>query len=155
MKKRMAFLSLLFLLGSIRSDRAISAQVDASASEKTVRALDDQERKAVLDRNYAPLEQLWCDQLTVNSPANNVVIGKRNVLSAVQKFGQYSSFERKIEFLRIDDNIAIIMGAETIQPIGDVPLAGKTVQRRFTHIWKKNGETWCVIARHANVVASR
>lgn len=155
MKKRIALLLPLLLFGSIRSHRATSAQVGASVNEKTVRALDDQERKAVLEQNYAALEHLWCDQFTVNSPANNVVIGKRDVLATVQKSAQYSSFERKIEFMRIDGNMAIIMGAETVQPTGDVPLAGKTVLRRFTNIWKKDGETWCAIARHANVVASR
>ena len=42
-----------------------------------------------------------------------------------------------------------------VQPIGDAPLAGKTVQRRFTNIWKKDGNTWCAIARHANVVSAQ
>jgi ketosteroid isomerase-like protein len=155
MKQRIALPLLLLLLVSIGLDIATSAQGGASANEETVRLLDDQERKAVLDRNYAALEHLWCDQLTVNSPANNVVIGKRDVLARVQKSANYSSFERRIEFIRIDGNMAIVMGAETVQPIGDAPLAGKTVQRRFTNIWKKDGETWCVIARHANVVSSR
>ena len=156
MKKRIAFpLLLLLLVGSVRSDRATSPQAGVSANEETVRSLDDQERKAVLDRNYAALEHLWCDQFTVNSPANNVVIGRRNVLAAVQRSANYSSFGRRIEFIRIDGDIAIVMGAETVQPIGDAPLAGKTVERRFTNIWKKDGETWCAIARHANVVSSR
>lgn len=154
MKERIAFPLLLLLLGSIGLDRAISAQGGASANEETVRLLDDQERKAVLDRNYAALEHLWCAQFTVNSPESKVVIGKGNVLAAVQKFAQYSSFDRRIEFIRIDGNIAIVMGAETVQPIGDAPLAGKTVERRFTNIWKRDGETWCAIARHANVVSS-
>ena len=154
MKKRATFV-LLLLLGSIGSDRAPSARSGASADEETVRSLDDQERKAVLDRNYAPLEHLWCEELTVNSPANNVVIGRHDVLTRVQKSAVYSSFERKIEFIRIDGNIAIVMGAETVQPIGDAPLAGKTVQRRFTNIWKKDAKTWCAIARHANVVSAQ
>ena len=155
MKKRIAFPLLLLLLGPARLDTASSLQGGVSANEETVRSLDDQERKEVLNRNYPALEQLWCDQFTVNSPANKVVIGKRNVLATVQKSAQYSSFERTIEFLRIDGDIAIVMGAETVQPIGDAPLAGQTVHRRFTHIWKKNGETWCAIARHANVVSAR
>ena len=155
MKKRVTFVLLVLFLGPIGSDRATSALGGAPADEETVRSLDDQERKAVLDRNYAPLEHLWCEQLTVNSPANNVVIGRQDVLARVQKSAVYSSFERKIEFIRIDGNFAIIMGAETVQPIGDAPLAGKTVQRRFTNIWKKDGNTWCAIARHANVVSAQ
>ncbi len=121
MKKGATFVLLLLFLSPIGSDRAISALGSAPADEETVRSLDDQERKAVLDRNYAPLEHLWCEQLTVNSPANNVVIGRHDVLARVQKSAVYSSFERKIEFIRIDGNFAIIMGAETVQPIGDSP----------------------------------
>ena len=69
MKKGATFVLLLLFLGPIGSDRN-SALGGAPADEETVRSLDDQERKAVLDRNYAPLEHLWCEQLTVNSPAN-------------------------------------------------------------------------------------
>lgn len=158
MKKRVTLalvVLLLMFLGSISSDRATSAQGGGPADEETVRSLDGQERMAVLSRNYAPLEHLWCEQLTVNSPENTVVIGRQNVLAAVQKFAQYSSFERKIEFLRIDGNFAIVMGAETVQRTGNAPLAGKTLPRRFTNIWKNDGKTWCLIARHANVVPAQ
>ena len=155
MKKGATFGLLLLFFGPIGSNRTISAPGSASANEETVRSLDDQERKAVLSRNYAPLEHLWCEQFTVNAPTNNVVVGRHNVLTAVQRHANYSSFERRIEFLRIDGDIAIIMGAETVQPIGDAPLAGKTVERRFTHIWKRDGETWCLIARQATVVSAQ
>jgi ketosteroid isomerase-like protein len=153
MNKRIV-MPLLLLLFSIGSN-AVTPESGTAASEETIRAIDDQERKAVLDRNYAALEHLWCDQFTVNSPGNTVVIGRRDVLAQVQKLANYSSFERKIEFVRIDGDIAIVMGAETVQPTGNVPLAGKTVERRFTNIWKKDGQTWCAIARHANVVSAR
>jgi hypothetical protein len=71
------------------------------------------------------------NQITVNSPENKVVIGKPNVLAAVQNHAHYSSFDRKIEFIHIDGSTAIIMGAETIQRIRDASLAGKPIQRRF------------------------
>ena len=153
MKKRIA-IPLLLLFFSVRSD-GVTPESGTAASDENIRALDDQERKAVLDRNYAALEHLWCDQFTVNSPGNKVVVGRSDVLAQVQKSANYSSFERKVEFIRIDGDIAIVMGAETVQPTGNVPLAGKTVERRFTNIWKKNGQTWCAIARHANVVSAR
>jgi ketosteroid isomerase-like protein len=51
--------------------------------------------------------------------------------------------------------MAIIMGAETLQPIGDAPRAGQTVQRRFTNIWRREAGSWRLVARHANVIAPR
>jgi len=152
--RKAAFSSLLLLLCS---SAWTAAQARARATEEqTVRSLDDQERAAVLKQDQPALERLWSDQFTVNAPSNQVVIGKRAVLALVQRgVMQRSSFERKIEFIRVDGDFCIIMGAETVQPIGDAPLAGQTVQRRFTNIWRKEAGTWRMIARHANVIAPR
>jgi ketosteroid isomerase-like protein len=156
MKKRIAFPLVLLLLGCVTSDTGTQAQGRVSAEEETVRSLDDQERTAVLNRDLSALERLWSDQLTVNSPSNRVTVGKRDVLALVERgLIHYSSFERRIEFIRVDGDIAIIMGAETVQPIGDAPMAGQKVQRRFTNIWKKEATTWRLMARHANVVPTR
>jgi hypothetical protein len=105
------------------------------SEEETVRSLDDQERTAALKRDVAALKRLWSDQFTVNAPTNKVVIGKRDVLDTFVHRG-------------------IIMGAETVRPIGDAPLAGQTVHRRFTNIWRKEAGRWRLFARHANVIPS-
>jgi ketosteroid isomerase-like protein len=151
---QIAFPLVLLFLGCVSSDMATQAQV--SAEGETIRSLDDQERTALLNRDIAGLERLWSDQLTVNAPTNQVVVGKSAVLALVKRgLIHYSSFERKTEFIRVDGNVAVVMGAETVQPIGDAPMAAQTIQRRFTHIWKKEGTTWRLIARHANVVPPR
>jgi ketosteroid isomerase-like protein len=148
-------LPFLVLLVGFPSWTAVQAQ-ERSSDEETVRSLDEQERAAVLNRDDALLERLWSDRLTVNAPSNQVVLGKSAVLELVQRgVIHYSSFERRIEFIRVDGDLGIIMGAETAEPIGDAPLAGQTVQRRFTNIWKKEAGTWRMIARHANVIPTR
>lgn len=43
-------------------------------------------------------------------------------------------------------------GSLQVPQIGKAPLAGHAVQRRFTHVWKKEGGDWRLIARHANNV---
>ena len=65
---------------------------------------------------------------------------------------RYTSFERTVEAIRINGDVAIVMGAETVVPKGEAPRAGQTVHRRFTTIWAKDGSTWRAIARHANVI---
>jgi ketosteroid isomerase-like protein len=71
----------------------------------------------------------------------------------------FSSFERQIEFIRVDGDFATVMGLETVQPITDAPTAGlkagQSIQRRFTNIWKRDGDTWRLFIRHANVIAPR
>ena len=63
----------------------------------------------------------------------------------------FSSFERAIEYLRIDGDWAIIMGADTVTPIGNAPLSGQIVQRRFTNVREKEAGTWRLFTRHANI----
>jgi len=154
-----AALSILLLLGV--GTRA-EAQTQGRMSDKElVRSLDDQERAAALKRDVAALERLWSDEFTVNAPNNKVVIGKRAVLDTFVHAGviNFSSFERQIEFMRVDSDFAIIMGLETVKPISDAPsaglVAGQAVRRRFTNIWKKEAGTCRLFARHANVIPTR
>lgn len=151
MKKRIVLLLLLLLLVALAPDTAAPQPGSAPDDEAAVRALDDQAHQAVLNRNYAPLERLWCEAFAVNAPNNQVIVGRENVLAVVKRVALYSLFERKIEHLSVHGDIAIVMGAETVRPAGDAPQTGQTIERRFTNIWKRNGATWCAIARHANV----
>lgn len=134
---------------------------DRPSDEQHVRSLDDQERVAALKRDLPALQRLWSDQFTVNAPNNQVVVGKRAVLDTFVRAGiiNFSQFERQIEFIRADGNFVIIMGLETVLPIGDAPsaglVAGQSIKRRFTNIWKNEEGTWRLFARHANVIPAR
>lgn len=152
-------LSILVLLGV---GAWVGTQAQARMSdEETVRQLDDEERAAALKRDVPALERLWSDQFTVNAPNNAVVVGKRAVMETFVRSGviNFSSFERRIEFVRVDGDHAFIMGLETLKPIRDAPSAGLTagqmVNRRFTNIWKKEAGKWRLFARHANVIPPR
>lgn len=123
------------------------------ADEEAIRSLEDQERLAVLNRDLESLKHLWSEQLLVNAPGNRVSPNREVPLGLVQTgVIHYTLFERSIEALRIDGDIAFVMGAETIKPTDKAPHAGQTIQRRFTHVWKRDGETWRLIARHANIL---
>jgi hypothetical protein len=129
--------------------------------ENVVRGLDNEERLAALKRDLPALERLWSDQFTVNAPNNQVVVGKRAVLDTFVRAGviNFSVFDRQIEFVRVDGAFVVIMGLETVQPIADAPaaglVAGQTVRRRFTNVWKNEAGTWRLWLRHANVIAPR
>jgi ketosteroid isomerase-like protein len=132
-----------------------------NSAEEHVRALDDQERAATLKRDLPALERLWSEDLTVNAPNNQVVIGRQAVLDTFVHTGviNFSVFERRIEFIRADGSLVFIMGLETVTAISDAPsaglAAGKTIERRFTNIWKNEEGTWRLFARHANVIPNR
>ena len=123
----------------------------AKADEQAIRSLQEQERMGVLNQDFQVLEQIWSEHFIVNSPRNQVAPNRSVVLDIFrQGLAHYTSFDRSIEHIRIDGDIAIVMGAETVQPTGNAPLAGERVHRRYTNFWKRDGETWRLIARHAN-----
>ena len=64
----------------------------------------------------------------------------------------YTSFVREIETMLFHGNTVIVMGLETIQPVGKAALAGQTVRRRYTNFWMKRKGRWLLTARHANVI---
>ena len=128
------------------------------SNEDLVRSLDDQERVAALNRDVPALERLWSDHFVVNAPNNQVVVWRQENLDTFVRGGviNFSSFERTIEFVRVDGNFGVLMGLETVVPRTDVPsaglVAGQVIRRRFTNIWKNEGGTWRLYWRHANVI---
>ena len=124
--------------------------------EAKVRALDNEERIAALNRDTTALARLWSDQFVANGPNNRVVADKRALLAALVP---RSSYERQIEFVRVDGEFAFIMGLETLVAVKDAPgvglVAGQPTRRRFTNVWKREGNTWRLYARHANVIVDR
>jgi hypothetical protein len=127
-----------------------------SPDEAIVRSLDDQERIAALKKDTNALERLWSDQFVGNQPNNKVVADKRALMDALVP---RSSYDRQIEFIRVDGDFAFIMGLETIVAATDAPgvglVAGQPTLRRFTNVWKREGGIWRLYARHANVIGDR
>lgn len=123
------------------------------ALEQEIRKLDMAEADAVLRGDLPALEKIWLEEYTVNAPNSQVANGRAEVLKIFRAgIASYSSFVREIESVVFHKNTAIVMGLETVKPIGNAPLAGQTVRRRFTNIWMKNKGKWHMAARHANVI---
>ena len=122
--------------------------------EKEIRALEERERMAVLKEDIPALEKLWSKQFIVNNPQNEISADRGAVFDRIKKgLISYAQFDRKIESIKFSDDIAIVMGSETVLRKGDTQ--AQALQRRFTNIWKKSGTTWQMIARHANVICPR
>lgn len=126
-----------------------------AGDEREIRALEDQERTAVLARDFPALERLWSEDFIVNNPRNEVSADRRELLESFrQGIAHYRSFDRVIEAIRFSGDHAIVMGREKVEPAEEAPGAGRTVERRFTNVWRREGGTWRLFARHANVVST-
>jgi hypothetical protein len=120
--------------------------------ESEIRRLEQLERESVMKGDSNALyNKIWAPTMIVNTPAN--VVGTVEGTKAIFRSGglKYLSFDRTIEKIVFNDNIAISMGGEVIKPQGKQPNAGKTVSRRFTHIWKYSNNSWSIIARQATI----
>lgn len=124
-----------------------------STDETEIRKLEDDAREAFLKKDTATLLKLYSPNLVVNSPWNRVS-SLQDILGNLRKGADdRQSFEKNIERITFTDNIAIVMGQETLKPTGQAPNAGKTVQRRYTDVWMKNKNSWQLVARQSTVFA--
>jgi hypothetical protein len=121
--------------------------------ETEIRNLENMERQAVINHDTITLfSKIWSSNLVVNSPLNRV--GTVEFTKAQIRSGKldYSTFERSIERITINENIAIVMGKEILKPQGLSDNAGKTVTRRFTNIWMTTKNSWQLVARQATII---
>ena len=148
MKRHLSLLGLTLFVAAIINN--VFAQ---DAREAEIRRLEDLERESVLKTDSTILfDKIWSPKMVVNTPAN--VVGTVEGTKQLLRNGglKYLSFERNIEKITFNDDLAIVMGGEVIKPQGTQPNAGKTVSRRFTNVWKFSNNSWSIIARQATII---
>jgi ketosteroid isomerase-like protein len=149
----------ILLLAAAGSIPALLAQQtpaptpQTTAAEDAVRQVNAEEIQAFLQNDPKTMARLWSDEFVVTNPLNKFV-NKSQVLGMVQSgFLVITSYDRHIDYVRMDGDFAIVAGTETVTWGGKMPNAGKTQQLRFTAVWKKQQQgQWQEIARHANIV---
>jgi uncharacterized protein (TIGR02246 family) len=134
------------------SGQASQTTGKTNGAEEEVRRLNAEEVDAFLHKNPKAMARLWSDDLVVTNPLNKFV-DKRQVLGMVESgFLVITSYDRRIEYVRVYGDAVIVAGSETVLWGGKMPNAGKTEHLRFTGIWMKQNGRWQQVARHANIV---
>jgi hypothetical protein len=88
----------------------------------------------------------------VTNPLNKF-IPKQQVIGLIESnVLAFTSYERKVEYVRVYGDTAIVAGAETVVWAGKMPNAGKLSQLRFTAVWIKQDGRWKEVSRHANII---
>ncbi len=124
----------------------------APTADSRLQAANDREVTAFMANDTAALAALWSDDFLVTNPLNQVA-GKAQVLGMVrQGILSFKSYNRRIEHVQRYGNIAIVIGSETVEWIGKMPLAGRPRELRFTAVWRMSKRGWQEVARHANLV---
>ena len=143
--------TIISLLVGVAAIRAAAQPHTPQEDETAIRQLSNDEVEAFLRNDPRMMASLWSDDLVVTNPLNKFV-NKQDVLGMVQSgFLVITSYDRRIEYVRVYGSTAILAGSETVVWGGRMPNAGKTEQLRFTAIWMKQAGRWQEVARHANI----
>ena len=107
---------------------------------------------AFLDKNdTTALKNIWTEEYVVNN-ANGKIVTRKQILNILKGGHVFSKVDRNIERITFNDNIAVVMGAETEFQKADGEKSAKQLKRRFTNIWVKKDNDWKLVARQATPV---
>jgi ketosteroid isomerase-like protein len=120
--------------------------------EKEIRLLEEKRIAAFLKKDTATLLKIWSPDYVVNRPVGRVSTGADALELVLTDSLSFRSYKFDIEKITVKNNFVITMGNDTIEPSGKNRNAGKTLKRRFTHIWTKEDGNWRLLARHANIL---
>ena len=123
--------------------------VDKSSTVEELRKMERLQVQGILEKDSTMIRKILANELIVNAPSNTVV--DLNMAMDALKLGyiDYTSYEQKIDEIKIIENIGIVMGSETVMPTGLTGKTGTTEKRRFTDIWMYKNSQWIMIARQA------
>lgn len=132
---------------------AVAKQAQDAAIAQAVAA------RAQLDEAFAAqdveaVRALCAQDLIVNTPANRAA-RLEDVLGFFRAGRMsYESAETTIEALDARPDHVVLMGAEVVTPRETAAHSGKTVQRRFTDVWRREADgAWRLTIRHATITS--
>jgi ketosteroid isomerase-like protein len=144
----------LLTVSTLAFAQAMTAS-SAGAAEPAIRRANAQEVRALLANDVTTLARLWSDDFVVTNPLNQFVT-KRQVIGLIRSDTlAFQSYDRKIEYVRVYGDVAVVAGSEVVVWAGKMPTAGKLSRLRFTAVWMRRGGQWEEVARHANTVAAQ
>jgi hypothetical protein len=111
--------------------------------------------KAILSKDVPTFESMFAEDAVVNNPFNRIATKKDAVNNLRTGLIDYTSLERSIEYAATrGDHEVVLMGEESLTPVGKARFAGKRVRRRTTEIWTDVSGSWQLSLRQATIYAA-
>lgn len=144
---------ILALLISYSITSCKNEALDKFSAESEIRKMEQLQVQGILEKDSTIIRKILANDLVVNAPSNTVV--DLNMAMEALKLGyiDYTSYEQKIDEIKIIENIGIVMGLETVMPTGLTGKPGTIEKRRFTDIWMYKNSQWIMIARQATNIS--
>lgn len=149
-------LTLLSLALPARADwRATTpAAQKAVTTPRIAAALEATKRfdKAILSKDVRVFESMFADDAVVNNPYNKIATKQDAVNNLKTGKIDYTSLERSVEYAAVrGEHEVVLMGEESLTPVGKARFAGKHVRRRTTEIWSDASGAWQLCLRQATI----
>ncbi len=145
------FIAFTFLI-YFSANGQINNEQDEEAIISQIKLLEAEQVKAILEADTITLKKIWAEEFHVNNPSNFVADRNKVIQRIKSTIIEYSTYTQEPEYYGVFGDVVVVMGKETVVPIGDNPDKGKTVIRRYTDIYKNFNGEWKEISRHANII---
>ena len=145
-------LIILFLTIYHSANSQTNDNQDEQAIISQIKILEAAQTKAIMESDTIALAKIWAEGFHVNNPSN-MVVNRSQVFQRIKStFIKYSTYIQEPEYYGVFGDVVVVMGKETVVPIGDNPDKDKTITRRYTDVYKNINGEWKEIARHANII---
>jgi len=125
---------------------------DENAIIAQIKILESEQTKVIVESDTIALAKIWAEDFHVNNPSN-MIVNRSQVFQRIKStFIRYSTYIQEPEYYGVFGDVVVVMGKETVVPIGDNPDRDKTITRRYTDVYKNINGEWKEIARHANII---
>lgn len=111
--------------------------------------------RAILSKDERTFESMFADDAVVNNPFNRIVTKRDAVNNLRTGLIDYTSLVRSVEYAALrGEHEVVLMGEETLTPVGNAKFAGKQVRRRTTEIWTDASGSWQLSLRQATIYSA-
>ena len=160
MRRCLVFLALAVMtVPAIAGWRATTPQARESVKQpRIVAALEAATRfdNAILKKDAMAFESLFADDAVVNNPFNKIARKADALKNLRTGLIDYTTLNRSIEYAALrGEHEVLLMGEETLTPVGKAKFANKQVRRRTTEIWTDASGTWQLLVRQATIYSAK
>jgi len=108
--------------------------------------------RAILDHDAKVFGDTFTDDAVVNNPFNKIARKADAITNLRTRMIDYTTLSRSIEYAATRGaHDVVLMGEETLTPVGKARFAGKHLRRRTTEVWTDESRRWQLAIRQATI----
>ena len=130
------------------------AVVEAAKDPRIAAVLEASNRfdAAILSHDKVVFADTFTEDAVVNNPFNKIARKQDAVSNLATGLIDYTSLERSIEYAATRGaHDVVLMGEESLTPVGKAKFAGHALKRRTTEVWTDESGQWKLAIRQATI----